>query len=528
MEKGWVYFIRYFYMNVLKTAINKMQVFFGMLFLTGTLSVYGGISEDLSKALSEKDEAKKLKLYEKILAADPGQSSAYYNRGIIFLRQKAWQEARLDFKKYSELEPEDPLGFHNFAVCCYATGEYEKALSAWEEALALKAHEMDFIRGKVLSLIKLKRGEKVRAFLESYATTEPILWLKVELALSEKASEQEVQTLIQRILGINPDSEKALYEQAVYLLRNALFSEAKRPLACLVRLHGSKPDYLWMYAEVLFRLKEYEAALSCYEALKTNEVYKVRALVALKNSYQILGKNRELLNPYSDLLAVHPGQWEYCKGKLNLLLKEKREKEALGTLEAWHAQNFESFESLQYQIYLKQKSLSKEEHLALLRKALLLNPAHSESLEELIFLLIKDKKEGEAEAFLSAQIRKSPCFTHFYLRGLIYALLSRDEEALKDWGKALEMEKGNPRVLKDRAKVQIKLKKYREALNDLAESEKDFEEDAEYWLLRAKAEYPLQKEEEARVHYEKAKSLKRDLPDYEYYFSVFNQEGAGL
>ena len=133
-------------MNALKTAINKMRVFPGILFWILTFSVCAGIPEDLSKALSEKDEGKKLKLYEKILSADPGQSSAYYNRGIIFLRQKAWQEARLDFKKYSELEPRDPLGFHNLAVCCYATGEYEKALSAWEQALALKAHEMDFIR----------------------------------------------------------------------------------------------------------------------------------------------------------------------------------------------------------------------------------------------------------------------------------------------------------------------------------------------------------------------------------------------
>ncbi len=528
MEKGWVYFIRYFYMNALKTAINKMRVFPGILFWIMTLCVYAGIPEDLSKALSEKDESKKLRLYEKILSADPGQSSAYYNRGIIFLRQKAWQEARLDFKKYSELEPRDPLGFHNLAVSCYATGEYEKALSAWEQALALKAHEMDFIRGKVLSLIRLGQGAKVRAFLESYATTEPILWLKVELALSEKASEQDVQTLIQRILGVNPDSEKALYEQAVYLLRNHYFAEAKMPLARLVRLFSDKPEYQWMYAEALSRLKEYEAALSCYEVLKKNEDYKARVLPALKNIYQILGKKEELLKTYSDLLTLFPGQWEYCRGKLNLLLKQKREQEALDTLETWHTQNGESFESLQYQIYLKQKNASIEEQLALLRKTLMLNPTHEETLEEMIFLLIQGKKEEEAEVFLSAEIRKNPGFAHFYLRGLVYALLSRFEEALKDWERALHLKPGAPGVLKNRAKVRLKFRQYKEALEDLVQPEKDFEGDSEYWLLRAKAEYPLKKEEEAARHYEKAKSLKRDLPDYEYYFSVFNQEGEGF
>ena len=350
----------------------------------------------------------------------------------------------------------------------------------------------------------------------------------MELALSEKASDPDVQILIQRILGINPDSEKALYEQAVYLLRNHFLAEAKMPLARLVRLFGDKPEYQWMYAEALYRLKEYEAALPCYESLKKNEVYKARALLALKNSYQILGKKEELLKTYSDLLDLFPGQWEYCRGKLNLLLKEKREPEALDTLEAWHAHNGESFESLQYQIYLKQKNLSKEERLALLRKTLMLNPSHEESLEEMIFLLIKDKKEEEAEVFLSAEIRKSPGFAHFYLRGLVYALLSRYPEALKDWERALQMKPGNPKVLKNRAKVRLKFRQYKEALEDLVLPEKDFEGDAEYWLLRAKAEYPLKKEEEAAIHYEKAKSLKRDLPDYEYYFSVFNQEGEGI
>lgn len=515
-------------MNALKTAINKIHVFLWILILTASLPLHGGISQDLVRALSEKEEAKKLRLYEKILAEDPGQSSAYYNRGIIFLRQKAWQEARLDFKKYAELEPKDPLGFHNLAVCCYATGEYEKALSAWEAALALKEHEMDFIRGKVLSLIKLKKGERVRSFLEAYAQTEPILWLKVELLISEKASEQEIQTLIQRILGFNPDSEKALYEQAVFLLRKNLIAEAKMPLARLVRLKGDRPDYRWMYAEALFRLKEYEAALPYYEALKANEAYKARVLPALKNSYQILGKNEALLKTYSELSVLHPRDWEYCKGKLKLLLKEKREAEALEVLRAWQAENGESFESLQVLIYLNQKSLSKEERRALLRKALRLNPSHAEFLEEMVFLLIGEKKEEEAEVFLSAQIRKTPCFTHFYLRGLIYARMTRFEEALKDWEKALAMEPENSKVLLNRAKVFLKLRKYPEALQDLAQSEKAFEEDPEYWLLRAKAEVPLEREVEARKHYENAKLLKRDLPDYEYYFSVFNQEGEGF
>ena len=513
-------------MNALKTAINKIRLLWRGLFLVILLPVYGGIPEDLVRALSEKDEARKLKLYEKILAEDPGQSSAYYNRGIIFMRQKAWQEARLDFRKYTELEPRDALGFHNFAVCCYSTGEYAKALSAWESALVLKPHEMDFIKGKVLCLIKLKQGEKVRSFLETYAATEPILWLKVELLVSENAPEQEIQTLIQRILGFNPDSEKALYEQALYLLRKNMIAEAKMPLSRLVKLPVNNADYQWMYAGVLLRLKEYEAAFEQYEALKSNEAYRPGALEALEEICEALGKKEELLKIYSALLELHPREWKYCRAKLAILIRDKREEEALETLNAWHAGNSESFESLQYLIHLTRKKVSKEERLGLLRRALMFNPVHPAFLEEMVFSMLQDGKQEEAESFLSAMIRKNPCFTHFYLRGLIYARMSRFEEALGDWNRALELEAGNLKVLQNRAKIFIKMKKYPEALKDLIQAEKISDKDSGYWLLRSKAEHFLGKEKEAVRDYERAKQIKKDLPDYEYYFSVFNQEGA--
>lgn len=72
-----------------------------------------------------------------ILRVDERNATAYNRLGILYAKQKAFQDAIECFEIAQSLEP-SPSSLHNVGLIYYETGQYEKASFAFEQALQME------------------------------------------------------------------------------------------------------------------------------------------------------------------------------------------------------------------------------------------------------------------------------------------------------------------------------------------------------------------------------------------------------
>ena len=125
-----------------------------LLLLTVRILAGEDLEEVMNRALKESDPREKIALYDRIIETHPDLASAYYNRGLVFMEQHAWQEARLDFKKYVSLKPREPSGYNNLAVSSYHLEDYENARLYWDEALRRDPGNLSYFRNKITAMIQ--------------------------------------------------------------------------------------------------------------------------------------------------------------------------------------------------------------------------------------------------------------------------------------------------------------------------------------------------------------------------------------
>jgi tetratricopeptide (TPR) repeat protein len=81
------------------------------------------------------NEAKKL--YEAVVALDPGYIEALNNLGIIYIHEKDFDAAKETFKKAVRLKPSYVESYYNLACLCAIKGDVDQGLRYLEKAISL-------------------------------------------------------------------------------------------------------------------------------------------------------------------------------------------------------------------------------------------------------------------------------------------------------------------------------------------------------------------------------------------------------
>jgi len=107
-----------------------------------------------------------------ILRVDERNATAYNRLGILYAKQRAFDDAIECFEIAQSLEP-SASSLHNVGLIYYETGKYDKAALAFEQALAMEdGHASRHIAyAKVLE--KLGNDKKMLTSLETAARLEP-------------------------------------------------------------------------------------------------------------------------------------------------------------------------------------------------------------------------------------------------------------------------------------------------------------------------------------------------------------------
>jgi serine/threonine protein kinase/Flp pilus assembly protein TadD len=113
--------------------------------------------EGISDILSEKNKARAIEAYKKLLELYPEDSTGNNNLGALFIREEQWDKAMERFKVLIDARSESVLHYQNLAIVFNAKGLYEEAKEA------LESYVQDFQDNKLiyqsLSMTYLNQGK---------------------------------------------------------------------------------------------------------------------------------------------------------------------------------------------------------------------------------------------------------------------------------------------------------------------------------------------------------------------------------
>lgn len=164
---------------------------------------------DFQEGVSEKKYLRAEKALLTILRVDQKNATAYNRLGILYAKQKAYADAIECFEIAQSIEP-SPSSLHNLGLIHYETGQYQKAASVFERALAME----DTLAARFIAYAKVqeKLGNKKQIVdsLERAFHLEPNVQtfnLLVE-AYENYGHEEKAQELRERIEKLKREMQK--------------------------------------------------------------------------------------------------------------------------------------------------------------------------------------------------------------------------------------------------------------------------------------------------------------------------------
>ena len=113
----------------------------------------------------QRDYAKAIHAYQKVIEIDPGYAEAYNNLGIIYQEAGDIDRALSAYQKAIGVNPKYEKALNNLGILLYLKGRYEESIQAFQKALTLNA---DNIESHINLGILFKKQGQVDQAIESY------------------------------------------------------------------------------------------------------------------------------------------------------------------------------------------------------------------------------------------------------------------------------------------------------------------------------------------------------------------------
>ena len=134
---------------------------------------------------------------------------AYYNRGVAHSHSGEYEKAISDYNEAIRINPEDALAYYNRGLIYDNSGEYEKAISDYNEAIRINPEYADAYLGR--GLIYDNSGEYEKAISDyneairinpEYAD----VWLELGQVYECKENLEKAKECFERALEIDPEN----------------------------------------------------------------------------------------------------------------------------------------------------------------------------------------------------------------------------------------------------------------------------------------------------------------------------------
>ena len=113
----------------------------------------------------QKEMAKAIQAYQKVIEIDPNYIEAYNNLGIIYQEMGDLESALKTYRRAIEINPKYEKGLNNIGILLHLKGEDEKALEAFNKVLAINPSHIESLIN--LGTLYKKKGQSEKG-IESY------------------------------------------------------------------------------------------------------------------------------------------------------------------------------------------------------------------------------------------------------------------------------------------------------------------------------------------------------------------------
>lgn len=254
------------------------------------------------------EEAQALSL--KLLRLSPDSAAASHLLGLIAGQRGEYNQASNLIKTAIKNNPQNPLYHCSLALALEKGGHLEEALTAYAEAIHLKADyaEAYYSRGAILRELG-RRVEAVEAYRRAILLQPEVAQLHVDLAftLQELGRPRMALSAYERAIQLRPDDAEAQYNRGVIL---ATLGRPRMALVAYDEAIRLKPDYAEAHnnrGTILKAMGRFEEATAAYERTlelrpDVAEIYENLAFVLNE-----LGRTEEASKALMTGLSLNPG-----------------------------------------------------------------------------------------------------------------------------------------------------------------------------------------------------------------------------
>ncbi len=166
---------------------------------------------DLGMTFHQSNPSKAIQYYTKTISEAPYYASAYFNRGLLYFQDEAYEKAKLDFETTVKISPKDAEAFENLASTLFQIKQYKKAKDNYDKAIQLNPYSSDLFLNRAICKSILQDKSAVQDFikaLEINARNTDALRCYGDYLLDKKDNKQAMSYYNQAI-QLNPNDAEA-------------------------------------------------------------------------------------------------------------------------------------------------------------------------------------------------------------------------------------------------------------------------------------------------------------------------------
>lgn len=111
--------------------------------------------------------------FRRLIELDPGSATTFNNMGSLFLSRGRYPEAIEFLSRALTLNPEMAAAHNGLGVAYARTGDMARAIEEWKTAVQLNPRQFDTLYNVGTALLRLKRPDEARPYLEQFLRTAP-------------------------------------------------------------------------------------------------------------------------------------------------------------------------------------------------------------------------------------------------------------------------------------------------------------------------------------------------------------------
>jgi len=154
-----------------------------------------------------------LEYFDKVIAINPNNAVAWYNKGVALDELKRYDEAIIAYDKAIAINPNDAKAWFNKGVTLVKLSRYDVAIIAYDKAIAINPNDAKAWINKGVSLCKLKRYDEAIIACDKAIAINPnfvIVWFNKSCAYSLKKDKKNALVSLKRAVELDRDNiEKA-------------------------------------------------------------------------------------------------------------------------------------------------------------------------------------------------------------------------------------------------------------------------------------------------------------------------------